>query len=177
MEAATPLRPPKISGHSNVAPWASRLWRAEQADAAAGAQSVNFLLTSFPSIGPRHLQLTRSPGPVPPAVCPDRLRPSIEHPSRLGLRGAGNPAVKDYRVEHCPGGGQCEQRAWTSVSPRGLFPHNFIPLCNAATCAMCVSQIIRSFPHRSHTMRRNHDGKARSGLSRASVPDGSGWSP
>jgi hypothetical protein len=39
---------------------------------------------------------------------------------------------------------------------------------------MCVSEIIRSLPQRSHTMRRNQLGKARSGSSRASAPDGSG---
>jgi hypothetical protein len=42
---------------------------------------------------------------------------------------------------------------------------------------MCVSEIIRSLPQRSHTMRRNHDGKARSGSSKASAPDGSGSLP
>jgi hypothetical protein len=42
---------------------------------------------------------------------------------------------------------------------------------------MCVSAIIRSLPQRSHTMRRNHDGNARRGSSRASWAVGSGSLP
>jgi hypothetical protein len=37
-------------------------------------------------------------------------------------------------------------------------------------CGVCASLIIRSFPHRSQVMRMNHDGNARSGSSRASLP-------
>jgi hypothetical protein len=40
-----------------------------------------------------------------------------------------------------------------------------------------VSEITRSFPHRSQVIRMNHDGKALNGSSRASPPVGSGSSP
>lgn len=39
------------------------------------------------------------------------------------------------------------------------------------------SSALRSLPQRSQTMRRYQDGKAASGPSRASGPEGSGWSP
>jgi hypothetical protein len=42
--------------------------------------------------------------------------------------------------------------------------------------APCLSEIIRIAPQRSHSMRRNHEGKARSGSSRASAA-GSGSMP
>jgi hypothetical protein len=44
-------------------------------------------------------------------------------------------------------------------------------------CGVCVSDSIRSLPHRSHSTRRNHDGKALNGSSKASWPEGSGWLP
>ena len=42
---------------------------------------------------------------------------------------------------------------------------------------VCVSDSMRSFPHRSQVMRMNHDGKALNGSSRASLPVGSGSVP
>ena len=41
----------------------------------------------------------------------------------------------------------------------------------------CVSDSMRSFPQRSQVIRRNHEGKALSGFSRASAGVGSGPSP
>jgi hypothetical protein len=40
-----------------------------------------------------------------------------------------------------------------------------------------VSEITRSFPHRSQVIRMNHDGKALNGSLRASLPVGSGSVP
>jgi hypothetical protein len=40
-----------------------------------------------------------------------------------------------------------------------------------------LSLTIRSFPHRSQVIRRNHDGNARNGSSRASAGVGSGSVP
>ena len=41
------------------------------------------------------------------------------------------------------------------------------------TCSLTI----RTLPHRSHTIRRNHDGNARRGSSSASAPDGRGSLP
>ena len=44
-------------------------------------------------------------------------------------------------------------------------------------CAACVSENIRRWPHRLQVIRMNHDGNARNGSSRASLPVGSGSVP
>jgi hypothetical protein len=44
-------------------------------------------------------------------------------------------------------------------------------------CAECVSENIRCWRHRSQVTRISHDGNARNGSSRASVPVGRGSSP
>jgi hypothetical protein len=84
------------------------------------------------------------------------------------------PHNPPHRPAHALDAGEQLHPPWPPPQPSWRIRSRISRSSVTAGTGMCVSEIMRTLPQRSHSIRRNHDWEALNGLSMTDAPVGSG---